>query len=350
MSLGKVWNKASTKVMVYGGDWNSAQTSVRSSIFSKMIELARDRVKFYVGDLYHDALWLSEEVNGATTFEWVPRESGTHIGDTAKIVKDDDWADSARYRFEIREEDNQKWVLDTWELVVHEGTPIEDCDSAMTGAGCIYHPSPVGYVCTGVYSDYGTVQHDGDTCPIHEDPGAERRDAKYRDAMYESVQTQRDLQTGDWREEVPGTGKDYYGNPVDLGAKYRDAVLTPLPNVPDSVPFTPEFRETTDEQRDDIIKMLFEPNIPTLRNDFITEPSAPLRKGNKMDEIIRDLREKYEEASSSKDTLEEYQSNINDAVDELDTYMSDLDDLISSLDRLPEISVYVDLDTVSFDS
>lgn len=69
-----------------------------------------------------------------------------------------------------------------------------------------------------------------------------------------------------------------------------------------------------------------------------------------MDQIIRDLRDKYEEASNSKDQLEEYQSNINDAVDELDTYMSDLDDLISNLDQLPEVSVYVDLDTVSFDS
>ncbi len=101
---------------------------------------------------------------------------------------------------------------------------------------------------------------------------------------------------------------------------------------------------------DDIINILFEPNFPTLRNDLTTEPNAPTRKENKMESIIRDLREKYEEASNSKDQLEEYQSSINDAVDELDTYMSELDDLISSLDSLPEVSVYVDLDTVSFDS
>jgi uncharacterized coiled-coil DUF342 family protein len=94
---------------------------------------------------------------------------------------------------------------------------------------------------------------------------------------------------------------------------------------------------------------LIEEEIPTLRNDS-TEFNTPFRKENKMESIIRDLRDKYEEASNSKDQLEEYQSNINDAIDELDIYMSDLDDLISSLDSLPEVSVYVDLDTVSFDS
>ncbi len=252
MTLGKVWNKISSRVMVYGGDWNSAQTTVRATLFAKMLDLGRDRIKFYQSDLFHDALWLNQEVNGPTTFEWVARESGTHIGETAKIVKDDDWADSARYRFEIREDDNQKWVLDTYELVVHEGTPIEECESATTAAGCIYHPASVA-------------------------------------------------------------------------------------NVPDT-------------RSDDIINMLFEPNFPTLRNDLTTEPNAPTRKENKMESIISDIREKYEEASNSKDQLEEYQSSINDAVDELDTYMSELDDLISSLDSLPEVSVYVDLDTVSFDS
>lgn len=325
MTLGKVWNKASTKVMVYGGDWNSAQTTVRSSVFAKMLELARDRVKFYVSDLYHDALWLNEEVHGPTTFEWVPRESGTHIGETAKIVKDDDWADSARYRFEIREDGNQKWVLDTWELVVHEGTPIEDCASAMTGPGCIYHPGPIANVCTGVYSDSGMLQHDGDTCPVHENLGVE----------YLGIQTHTDLQTGDWREEVPGTGKNYYGDPIDLGAKYRDAMQEEI--------------VVSDSAADDIINMLFARN-PTPRNDLNVEPNAPIRKVNTgMDDIIRDLRDKVSEAESAKEELENGKYDLDQAIDDLDTYINEVEELIGSLDSLPEVNVSFELD-VNFDS
>ncbi len=251
MTLGKVWNKISSRVMVYGGDWNSAQTTVRALTFAKMMDLGRDRIKFYQSDLYHDALWLNEYVNGPTEFEWVARESGTHIGETAKIVKDDDWADSARYRFEIREGDNQKWVLDTYELVVHEGTPVEECEYATTPAGCIYHPAPVA----------------------------------------------------------------------------------------------PQMEQGSN----DIIDMLFGINTRPLET-LNTEPSAPTRKVNKMDDIVRDLREKFNEAESAKEQLEEFKYSIDEAVNDLDTYMSDLDDLINSLDSLPEVSIYVDLDTVSFDS
>lgn len=310
MSLGKVWNKASTRIMVYGGDWNSAQTTVRAITFSKMLELARDRVKFYVGDLYHDALWLNEYLIGPMQFEWVPRESGTHIGETAMIVKDDDWADSARYRFVIREDDNQKWVLETWELVVHEGTPLEECDYAMTGAGCIYHPSPPMPV-KEPHCNHDSVAVINGVC----------------ECGYSGFTTVNNLPTGDWREEVPGTGKDYYGNTITMD--------------------TPVAR---DDLVEEIMGLLFEPNIPTLRNDLNTEPKAPLRKEMKMDDIIRDLREKFSEAEASKDQLESYQSDISDGIDELETYMNDLDELINSLDSLPEVSIYVDLDTVSFDS
>lgn len=277
--MSKVWNKLSSRILVYGGDWQSAQSTVRATTFAKMVELAKDKIQYYISDLYHDALWLNQELNGPGEFEWVVRESGTWIGETAKIIKEDTYAPFTRYKFEIREDDNQKWVLDTYESVEeqapvpeipwvdrHAALDISQCENATAIEGCIFHPAPVN----------------------------------------------------GWTKEPE---------------------------------FTPEFKETTDEQRDDIIKMLFEPNIPTLRNDLTSALNVPdTRKEMKMDDIIRDLREKFNEAEAAKSELEDYQSSINDAVDELETYLSDLDDLINSLDSLPEISVYVDLDTVSFDS
>lgn len=293
--MSKIWDRISTRTLVYGGSWDDAKSTIRALTYGKMIELARDTVQYYISDLYHDALWLNQELIEPGEFQWIARESGTWIGETALQVRDDKYTTQTRYKFVIREEGYQKWVLDTYEQ-------IED--------------------------------------------------------------------TGDWREEIPGTGVNYYGQPVE------DVVQET--NVPDTISWADRHaaldinecenakaiegcifhpapvggwtKETTDKGYDDIVKMLFEPNIPTLRNDLNTEPSAPLRKEMKMDDIIRDLRDKFSEADSTKDQLEEFVSNINDAVEELETYLSDLDDLINSLDSLPEVSIYVDLDTVSFDS
>lgn len=283
--MSKVWHKSSTRVLVYGGSWEDAVSTIRAMTFGKMIDLARDRVRFYQSDLFHDALWLREMITGPMQFEWVARESGTFIGESALAVKDYDWENSQHYRFDIRLDEKDRWVLDTYESVEHESIPIEDCDLATSVAGCIYHPAPVKTDCTGYYTEAGSLQHDGETCPVHED-----------------VMTM----------FIPS------GDALSI-APWENSHVTPQ-------------------------------DFPTLRNDLNTEPSAPTRKEMKMEDIIRDLREKFSEAESTKDQLESYQSDINDAVDELETYLSDLDDLINSLDSLPEISLYVDLDTVSFDS
>ena len=78
------------------------------------------------------------------------------------------------------------------------------------------------------------------------------------------------------------------------------------------------------------------------------------KKGNKMsydlDRIMDGLREKLDEANSAKDELEERQSSIEDAVGELENYIDEMESVLSSLDSLPECSIYVELDTVSFDS
>lgn len=322
----KVWMLINTSTLVYGGDWKDAESSIRAKVFGHMVELSRDRVKFYQSDLFHDALWLKEEMIGPMSFEWVVRESGTHIGDICRYVKDDDFSNCARYRLVVREDEKSRWILNIYEskedvipwVDRHAALDISECDVAKSIEGCIFHPAPLGGWGTpenapfvglqemeandaGCTSDDPT-DHQGDTCPVHEDLGA-----KYRDEMQKEIVINQDDPVNEMIEllfERPETKMGGWHSP-----------------------------DATD--------------IPTLGN---LEQLVPERKENKMEQIIRDLREKYEEASNSKDQLEEYQSNIGEAVDELDTYMSDLDDLISNLDQLPEVSVYVDLDTVSFDS
>lgn len=311
----KVWMLINTSTLVYGGDWKDAESSIRAKVFGHMVELSRDRVKFYQSDLFHDALWLKEEMIGPMSFEWVVRESGTHIGDICRYVKDYDFSNCVRYRLVVREDEKSRWILNIYEskedvipwVDRHATLDISECDVAKSIEGCIFHPAPLGgwnkeENNPGCTSDDPT-DHQGDTCPVHEDLGA-----KYRDEMQ----------------------KEFVVNEI------VDLLFTRLESKP---PLTLEekLKEASDK-------------FPTLGNESNLEPHAQVRKENKMEQIIRDLREKYEEASNSKDQLEEYQSNIGEAVDELDTYMSDLDDLISNLDQLPEVSVYVDLDTVSFDS
>lgn len=306
----KVWMLNNTYTLVYGGDWKDAESSIRAKVFGHMVELAHNRVKFYLSDLFHDAIWLKEEMTGPMSFEWITRESGTHIGEVCKYVKDDDYSDVSRYRFEVLGDDRNRWILNIYEskedLTIpwmdrHAALDISECDVAKAIEGCIFHPAPLGgwnkedNKSDTVQSEPGSALWIQNPEPVHEDLGAKYRDEMQKDIVVNEI--------------------------IDL-----------LFTRPESeLPLTLEekLKEASDK-------------FPTLGNIE--------RKENKMDDIIRDLREKYSEASNSKDQLEEYQSNIGEAVDELDTYMSDLDDLISNLDQLPEISVYVDLDTVSFDS
>lgn len=74
------------------------------------------------------------------------------------------------------------------------------------------------------------------------------------------------------------------------------------------------------------------------------------KKKVKMDEILNSLREKLDEANSTKETLEEHQSELEDAVNDLDNFIEEYERLIESLETLPEVSVYVNLDTVSFEA
>lgn len=53
----------------------------RALLFGELVKLAAPAIKHYQSDLYHDAMWLSRYLKGASfAFFWSVDESGTTIG------------------------------------------------------------------------------------------------------------------------------------------------------------------------------------------------------------------------------------------------------------------------------
>lgn len=221
----RVWNKIDTQNLVYGGGWIDVKSSVRALLFGVMLGLAKDKVKSYRSDLYHDAQWINEKINGPMSFDWVVHEGGTYIGESAEYSRID-WDKSAKYRFEILIEGNSTWMLNIYEAVPIVPVILHSCEECgiATGSNYVDHmgmwlcsdfctglvenrqyanksqgqiiekfaiedfalPNVPDSVpnwgteevfvgtqemgdddCTG-FLDNGSLQHDGDTCPTHE--------------------------------------------------------------------------------------------------------------------------------------------------------------------------------------
>lgn len=64
-------------------DWEEGKESIRALLFGAMVERAIPVTKHYLSDLYHDAVFVAEKVNGPTTFDWLVRQCGTDLNDTA---------------------------------------------------------------------------------------------------------------------------------------------------------------------------------------------------------------------------------------------------------------------------
>lgn len=60
--------------------------STRALLFGELVTLAEPIVVNYRSDLYHDANWLAEFVNGEYMFYYGVRASGTHIGTDLDLI------------------------------------------------------------------------------------------------------------------------------------------------------------------------------------------------------------------------------------------------------------------------
>lgn len=71
-----------------------------SLVFGKLLELASPFIKAYQSDLYHDAIWLHDNLAGESfVFYWSCNESGTTIGHTGLAMR------AQAYRLAVRCED-----------------------------------------------------------------------------------------------------------------------------------------------------------------------------------------------------------------------------------------------------
>ena len=63
-------------------EWAYSAGSVKAGIFGQMVEMAEGVVEHYRSDLFHDATWLQDRVDGTPlTFEFLVRPWGTNVSE-----------------------------------------------------------------------------------------------------------------------------------------------------------------------------------------------------------------------------------------------------------------------------
>jgi len=111
------------KVRLVGwGTFEDLQLSIRARLFGELVKRATPVVKEYESDLFHDANWLTQHVNGPCTFDWLVRDSGTNIsltdapsGANAAVIGVQIGAPGGVfYRVELVEERGQWSAIFTW--------------------------------------------------------------------------------------------------------------------------------------------------------------------------------------------------------------------------------------------
>ena len=61
--------------------------STRALLFGALVGLTKGVVEFYDSDLYHDAVWIGEYVNGPIDFYFGCDQTGTAIGTDSSLVR-----------------------------------------------------------------------------------------------------------------------------------------------------------------------------------------------------------------------------------------------------------------------
>lgn len=356
----RVWNKIDSQTICWGGEWDDAKSTIKATVFAVMLKLSRDRVKHYISDLYHDATWLNEKLVGPMQFEWVARESGTFIGESANYHRIEDWHEAVKYRFEILVDEKSKWILHIYEagpIVPEIPRFCEECGTRIA--------KYVDYMQMWLCSDYctGLVE------------SRQGRETYTEDDQGNWLQVNVPDSIPNWGTEEVFVGTQEMGaeDPLDVscigyktpsgiehGSADHDKDNCPVHGfkeiVHSSLPlglcvlattaagciYHPATIRRETETIDDFIT--YGNYFPTLRNVNQTRKV----KFN-MDDILRELREKLDEANSARDEAYDAKSELDDAIGEFDNYIDEVETLINSLDDMPSISVDLDV-RVSFES
>lgn len=102
------------KKRLYGftQDWADAKGPVLAGVFGELVKLAAPVVMHYVGDLWHDAMWL-DKLQGPGRFYFSVREYGTSIGENFDLVR---YSSQIMYTVEILTVDGEWFVtIEQWD-------------------------------------------------------------------------------------------------------------------------------------------------------------------------------------------------------------------------------------------
>lgn len=324
------WNKIDSKILAYGGEWEHVASSIRSRLFGHMVILADDRIKFYKSDLYHDALWIEEYITGPIYFDWIVGEFGTYIGDIVKEMKVKGQRGDIMYRLEIKHDDGQ-WLLDINEADPKGPSEITHIHETLNDASeekNISENSSEDIAKKDVESIQRCYTHTFvtiDKCGCAPDPSLTANDVHIIPTMT--------------------LGPREFG-PIEFKA---DA----LEKTENETEYWTQERITEANDRIEAwAKMGYkrlDPIIPTLRNETNGKQDAVTRKVWNMESIVRELRDKLEEAQSVREEAVEAKSDISSVIDDIDIYIDEVETLINSLDDLPSLDIDLDVN-LSYES
>jgi hypothetical protein len=85
-------------------------------LFGQLIKRAT-LVQNYPSDLYYDAMWITQNVNGPTGFYWMARLNGTNIADRAVIQEQITTREPRSLYWIDLTEDGGEWTATFTELV-----------------------------------------------------------------------------------------------------------------------------------------------------------------------------------------------------------------------------------------
>lgn len=97
------------------GTFSELRGSILPRIFGHMVTLASPVVKEYHSDLYHDARWLDENVDGPMIVDYLVRTSGTNLGVSAQSMRSIGAPGGVYYTLTLHSADNRVWTLDILE-------------------------------------------------------------------------------------------------------------------------------------------------------------------------------------------------------------------------------------------
>jgi len=93
------------------GDWADAQSTVRAVTFGELAKLAIPAMKAYQSDLFHDAKWIADYVNGPMRFFWGFDEAGTDMNDRLAGVSRDN-----KFCVIISQDERENWYVNIQEV------------------------------------------------------------------------------------------------------------------------------------------------------------------------------------------------------------------------------------------